>query len=202
MPGQMTPGQMTRAHNFLKFQNMELEIAGIWVISRLANIGKGKILASRYISNSALVFDPRYEHNEENVQLSLPSESESSTIGEPFPIWMKLADAGPDFQSSQVGNDINAPSEPMFGISIIDAYAVNLGKSSRRCCVALVLMGTKLHIGAMQNLARRGLKILRGGLKASDDYLSGMLFSIGSIKIKIIEKFVCRHRVIRDCTLC
>jgi hypothetical protein len=154
----------------------ELETAGIWVISRLWD--KEKIIASKYISNSSLVFDPRYEHNQENIQLSFPSDSESNTIAEPFPIWMKLAESCPDLQPSQLGDDIATPSEPMFGISIIDSFAVNLGKSSRNCRFGLVLMGTKLHIGAMQNLARRSLDLLRGGLRASD-HLSGLLLNPG-----------------------
>jgi hypothetical protein len=149
--------------------------AGVWVISRQCD--KDKIIASKYVSNSALVFDPRYEHNQENVKMSLPSESEFNTIAEPFPIWMRLADSGPDSQPSQVGNDINAPSEPMFGISIIDSYAVNLGRSSLKCRFALVLIGTKLHIDVMQNLARKSLNILRGGLKAFD-HLSGWFRSV------------------------
>jgi hypothetical protein len=158
----------------LNFQNggfdfrlgVRIKMAGLWVISRLCE--KNKIIASKYASNSALIFDPRYEDNGENVQLSFPSESEFNAIVDPFPIWMKLADSGPEFRHTQVVDDIGVPSEPLFGISIIDSYAVNLGKSSRKCRVALVLMGTKLHIGAMQNRSRRCLNTLRSGLESFD----------------------------------
>ncbi len=144
-----------------------MEVAALWVI------GENKIIASKYASNSALVFDHRYEINEDNVNFSFPTAPEFKLISSPFPIWMKRAITRPDVQPSQVGDEVDGPSDYLFGISIIDSCKVNLGKSSYRCRFALVLMVTQLHIGAMQELARMSLKRLREGWDESDQ-LSGL----------------------------